>query len=51
MKKWGKWIVIAIVLFWVITAPQGAADTAQRGGSTLKEAGNSATTFLTELSR
>jgi hypothetical protein len=51
MKKLMTIAVVATLGWWVWTQPTEAANTAQEVGSGLGSAANSATTFLSELTR
>jgi hypothetical protein len=42
-------LVVALVIFFIITQPRSAADSVQSIGATLRDAADSITTFFTEL--
>ena len=42
-------LVLALVIFFIITQPKAAADVVQSIGATLKDAAESITTFFREL--
>jgi large-conductance mechanosensitive channel len=42
-------LVLALVIFFIITQPETAADSVQTIGATLRDAADSITTFFTEL--
>jgi large-conductance mechanosensitive channel len=42
-------LVLALVIFFIITQPSNAADSVRTIGSTLRDAADSITTFFTEL--
>jgi hypothetical protein len=48
IKKWAGYAAIALLLFFVVTAPNQAAASARNIGSTLSEAASSVTTFFTQ---
>jgi hypothetical protein len=49
MKRIIGWIVIALVLFWVISSPDSAADTLQAIGTALGNAADAVVQFFAEL--
>ena len=49
LKRIVGFLVIALVIFFVITQPTSAANSVQSIGSTLRNAAESITTFLTQL--
>ena len=42
-------LVLALIIFVIITQPKSAADSVQTIGATLRDAADSITTFFTEL--
>lgn len=48
-KRIVGFLVLALVIFFIITQPRTAADSVQTIGSTLRDAADSITTFFTEL--
>ena len=42
-------LVLALVIFFIITQPESAADSVRSIGATLRNAADSITTFFTEL--
>jgi len=49
LKRTVGFLVIALVIFFVITQPTSAANSVQSIGSTLRNAAESITTFFTRL--
>ena len=49
LRKIVGFLVLALVIFFIITQPETAADSVQTIGATLRDAANSITTFFTEL--
>lgn len=43
------WIIVIFLIFWVVTRPEGAANSVQNAGNILRDAGESISTFFTEL--
>jgi large-conductance mechanosensitive channel len=42
-------LVLALIIFFIITQPETAADSVRSIGATLRDAADSITTFFTEL--
>ena len=49
MKKVLTWLVLAFVIFWLISAPQDAADVTRSAAHGLSAAGQSLMTFFGSL--
>jgi hypothetical protein len=49
LKKILPWVVVALVLFFIIRNPQGAAATGRHLGSGIASAANSVASFFTSL--
>jgi hypothetical protein len=49
MKKILPWVVVALLLFFIVRNPQGAATTGRHLGSYIASAANAIATFFTSL--
>jgi len=49
IKKIAGLVAIGLLIFFVITRPDGAANSVQNIGSVLRDAADSVTTFFTRL--
>ena len=49
LKRIVGFLVLALLIFFIITQPESAADSVQNIGATLRDAAKSITTFFTEL--
>ncbi|HVH21555.1 MAG TPA: hypothetical protein VNA11_03780 [Pseudonocardia sp.] len=49
LRKIVGFLVLALVIFFIITQPETAADSVQTIGATLRDAATSITTFFTAL--
>jgi hypothetical protein len=49
VKKIVGLLAIALLIFFVVTQPDGAATSLQNIGTTLRDAANSVTRFVTQL--
>ncbi|HWM57237.1 MAG TPA: hypothetical protein VNO83_05335 [Pseudonocardia sp.] len=49
LKRIVGFLVLALIIFFIITQPESAADAVRSIGATLRDAADSITTFFTEL--
>jgi hypothetical protein len=49
LKRIVGFLVVALIIFFIITQPRSAANVVQSLGATLRDAADSITTFFTEL--
>ncbi|MFC0039992.1 MULTISPECIES: hypothetical protein [Actinomadura] len=49
MKKYGRFVAIAFVIFYLLSSPRAAADVVNNAFARLGDAGNQLGTFVTSI--